>query len=109
MFEKVKGKLANIMEENQRKRKEQELIAKERAEEEARLERERIQAEKDALMTLSEKELMVEAIMALRGHNTCITLIEERQDDLDGRVASLEFGVSLLKTDVSGLKNNTDY
>lgn len=57
MFEKVKVKFTEIKEENQRKR----------------AERERIQAEKDALMALNEKELMVEAIMALRGYNTRLT------------------------------------
>jgi len=107
MFGKIKNTLASIKEENQRKREEQEHIARERAEEEARLKRERIQAEKDALMALSEKELMVEAIMALRGYNTRIKLIEGKQDILDDRVSSIESSVSLLRTDVIGLQNNT--
>jgi len=109
MFEKVKGKIAEIKEENQHKREERERIARERAEEEARIERERIQAEKDALMTLSEKELMVEAIMALRGYNTRLTIIEARQNDLDDRVGTLESDVSSLESDVSSIKSSGEY
>jgi len=108
MFEKVKGKFAEIKEENQRKREERERIARERAEEEARIERERIQAEKDTLMALSEKELMVEAIMALRGYNTRLIIIEERQNDLYDRVATLESGISSLESDVSSIKSSSE-
>jgi len=109
MFEKVKGKFAEIKEENQRKREERERIARERTEEVARLERKRIQAEKDVLMALTEKELMVEAIMALRGYNTRLTLLEEHNDDLDGRVDSLESQLSSLDSSVSEIKEKSDY
>ena len=81
MFEKVKGKFAEIKEENQRKREDRERIAREQAEEETRIEHERIQAEKGVLMAMSEKELMAEAIMALRGYNTRLIIIEEQQND----------------------------
>lgn len=108
MFEKVKGKFAEIKEENQRKREERERIARERAEEEARIERERIQAEKDTLMALSEKELMVEAIMALRGYNTRLTIIEEQQDGLYDKVATLESGIRSLESDVSSIKSSSE-
>ncbi|MDO9086019.1 MAG: hypothetical protein Q7U53_07430 [Anaerolineaceae bacterium] len=84
MFKKIKRKIGEIKEEH------------------ARIERERIQAEKNALMALSEKELMVEAIMALKGYNTRIGNIEEKQDDLTYRVDSLE-------SDVSSLKSHTSY
>lgn len=97
MFEKVKGKIAEIKEENQFKREERECAARERAEEEARLERERFEAEKNVLIALTEKELMVEAIMALRGYNTRLTLIEERQDDFTDRIDSLESDISCIK------------
>ena len=90
MFEKVKQKIGGFVEENRRRR-----------EEEARLERERIQAEKDALMVLNEKELMVEAIMALKGYNIRIAKIEETQDDLTNMVDSLASDVSSLKSDKS--------
>jgi vacuolar-type H+-ATPase subunit E/Vma4 len=106
MFEKVKGKIGEIKEENQRRREERIRIAREKAEEEARIERERIKAEKEALMALSEKELMVEAILALRGYNTRIATIEEQQDELAYRVDSLKADVSSLESTVSGLSND---
>lgn len=108
MFRKVKRKFVEIKKENQRKREKHKQIAREQAEEAARLERERIQAEKDALMAMSEKELMVEAIMALRGYNTRLDIIEECQNDLEERVDTLESDVSLLERDVFSLKNNSD-
>jgi vacuolar-type H+-ATPase subunit E/Vma4 len=104
VFEKIKGKIGEIKEESQRRREERARLAKERAEEEARKERERIQVEKDALMALSEKELMVEAIIALRGYNTRLINIEEHQDKLANRVGSLESNVSSLESSVSSLK-----
>jgi len=55
-------------------------------------------------MALSEKELMVEAILALRGYNSRIRNIEEQQAELDNRVDSLELDVSSLKSSVSDLK-----
>lgn len=108
MFEKVKGKFAEIKEENQHKREERERIAREQAEEEARIEHERIQAEKGVLMAMSEKELMVEAIMALRGYNTRLIIIEEQQNDLYDRVATLESGISSLESDVSSIKSSSE-
>lgn len=108
MFEKVKGKIAEIKDENRRKREERERVAREQAEEEARIEDERIQAEKGVLMALSEKELMVEAIMALRGYNTRLTIIEEQQDDLYEKVATLESGICSLESDVSSIKNSSE-
>lgn len=109
MFEKFKGKITEIKEENQRKREEQENIAKERAEEEARIEHERIQTEKNALMELSEKELMVEAIMVLRGYNTRLTIIETNQNDLDYRIGTLESDVSSLESEVLSIKSSDEY
>ena len=109
MFEKFKGKITEIKEENQRKREEQENIAKERAEEEARIEHERIQTEKNALMALSEKELMVEAIMVLRGYNTRLTIIEKNQNDLDYRIGTLESDVSSLESEVLSIKSSDEY
>jgi hypothetical protein len=108
MFENVKNKVVEIKENNRHKREERERITRERAEEDARIERERIQAEKKALMALSEKELMVEAIMALRGYNTRLAIIEASRDDLEDRVSSLESDVSSLESDMSSLKLNSD-
>ena len=96
MLDKVKGKLSDIREDGKKRKEELERIAREKAEEEARKERERIQAEKDTLMAFSDKELMVEAIMALRGYNTRLNKIEEKQNDLEDRVDSLEWDVNSL-------------
>ena len=54
---------------------------------------------------MSEKELMVEAIMALRGYNTRLTIIETCQDDLNDRVGTLESDLSSLESDVSSLRS----
>ncbi len=108
MFEKVKDKFREIKKENQRQREERARIAKEKAEEEARKERERIQAEKDTLMALSEKELMVEAVMALRGYNTRLSNIEEQQDELVDKVDSLIFQMGSLDSRVSNMGNTVD-
>ena len=96
MFEKVKGKIDDIIKDSQLRKEEIARIKKEQTEEAARIERERIQLEKDALMALSEKVLMVEAIMALRGYNTRLTNIEERQEDLTNSVNSLRGYISSL-------------
>jgi len=106
MLKRVKTKLNAIKEENIVRREERARIAREIAEEEARKESTRIQAEKDALMALSEKELMVEAIMALKGYNTRLNNIEKQQDDLEDRINSLESDVSCIDSAVDELKNN---
>jgi chromosome segregation ATPase len=108
MFEKVKGKLSEIKEEYQRQSEERARIAKVKAEEEVRKERERMQAEKVALMTLSEKELMVEAILALRGYNTRLNNMEGQQDELADRVDSLELHMGSLDSRVSNMGNAVD-
>lgn len=96
MFEKVKEKIADVKKEWQLQKDERVRIKKEQTEEAARIERERIQLEKDALMALSEKVLMVEAIMALRETNTRLTNIEEQQEDLTNSVNSLRGYISSL-------------
>ena len=105
MFEKTKEKIRLAKEERIRRAEERARIERERIEEAARKERERIQAEKDQLMSLSEKELMVEAIMALRGYNTRILNIEQKYIDLEDRVDSLEWDVSSLESDISSLES----
>ena len=63
----------------------------------ARAEREKIRHEKEILLALSDKELMVEAIMLLRGYNERITDIEAEQADLDSRMDSAEADVRALE------------
>ena len=106
MFKRVKIKLKAMKEENLIQREERARLARELAEEEARKESTRIQAEKDALMALSEKELLVEAIIALKGYNTRLSNIEKQQDNFKDRINSLELNVSSLDTTVDELKNN---
>lgn len=97
MFGKVKNKINEIKEENRK-----------RMEEAARIERERVQAEKAALMALSEKELMVEAIMALRGYNTRLKNLEEKQDNLRYIVGSLESSVDSIDSKISSIGSSVD-
>ena len=108
MLKRIKAKLKARKEENVRRREERERIAREIAEEKARLECARIQAEKDELMALSEKELMVEAILALKGYNTRLNNIEEQQKDLLYAVNSLKLDVNVLDSSVDELKNKID-
>lgn len=105
MFEKVKGKIEDIKRDSQFKKEERARIETERAENAARVERERIQMEKDVLMALSDQELMVEAIMALRGYNTRITNIEEQQVYLHSKMDSLESKVDSVDSKVSEMKS----
>ena len=49
-----------------------------------------------------------EAIMALRGYNTRLIIIEEQQNDLYDRVATLESGISSLESDVSSIKSSSE-
>ena len=65
MFDKVKTKLSNIKDQYTIQKEEHARITRERTAEEKRIEMERIQADKDALMALSEKALMVEIMMPL--------------------------------------------
>lgn len=74
--------------------------ARERAAEDVRKEAERVQVQKASLMELSEKELMVEVVMALRG-------LREQQDALSDNVASLQQQVSSLYWGLDELKSSS--
>ena len=50
-------------------------------------------------MSLSEKELLVEAVMALRGLHSRIEEIEEAYDDLDDTVSSLKRDLKSVETE----------
>lgn len=119
MLEKVKKKLKDAKEENDRRREERARIERERAEaearrkreraeEEARKESQRIQAEKDALMALTEKELMVEAIMTLRAYGPRLNNISDQQDDLKDKLCSLELSVNSLYFNISTIGTSVD-
>jgi hypothetical protein len=101
MFEKVRNKIDEMRRAEQQRRDECVRIAREKAEEEARKERERVRVEKDALLALNEKELLVEAIIAIRGLNTHLSNIEEQQNELIYRVDSLQSGLTSLEYSIS--------
>lgn len=117
MLGKAKNIVADIKADAERKKEEKEQLKKEQQEQTERLEKERkdlevrreaerliaekakIQAEKDALMNLSEKELLVEAVMALRGLYTRIEEIEDAYDDLDNAVSVVKGELKSVKTE----------
>ena len=108
MLEKVKKKLIDVKKENDRSREERARIERERAEEETRKERERIQVEKDALMALNEKELMVESIMTLRVYYSRLDNIADQQDDLNDRINSIELSLKSLDYNISRIGSSVD-
>jgi len=59
-----------------------------RKEERERINREKLQAEKEALMALSEKELLVEVFLALKGYSTRLDSIESDISYLNMQVGS---------------------
>lgn len=116
MLEKAKNIVADIKSDAERKKEERELQKQAQIEEAERKEQERkalevrqeaerlaaekaeLKAERDALMNLSEKELLVEAVMALRGLYSRIEDLEESYDELDDRIASLKRDVKSAET-----------
>ena len=101
MLEKVKSTISGIKEDAQRRREEKEQLARERREAEAKAEAERIaaekariQAEKDTLMAMDTKELLVEAVIALRGLYSQIENLESDQAALSERLEELASDVS---------------
>lgn len=87
----------NIKEKYVYKREERKHVAFELAKEEERIERERKMAEKEALMALNKKALLVEMVMALREYNKRLTLIEKHLNDFSDRVSLLEMLTSSIK------------
>lgn len=96
MFNKVKQKIGEQIDEFQQKREEQKRLEKAAAEAKMRAERERIRLEKEALMALSDKALMVEAVMALRNLNSRLDTLETQQADLKSQIESLKWDVDML-------------
>ena len=86
MLKRLVDKIKGILAEQQRRMEEQIRIEKEKEAEAARIEREKIEAEKAELMKLSEKELMVETIIMLREQAKRIEKLEGVQEELLSRV-----------------------
>ena len=117
MLGKAKNIVADIKADAERKKEEKERLKKEQQEQAESLERERkdiearreaerrateeakIQAEKEFLMSLSEKELLVEIVMALRGLYSRIEEIEEEYADLDEAVSVMKGELKSMKTE----------
>ena len=117
MLEKAKSIVNDIKTDAERKKEEKEQLKKQQQEQAKKQERERIewearreaerlareeaeiQAEKDRLMNLSEKELIVEAVMALRGLYSRIEELEKAYEDLDDTVSFLKKELKSVKTD----------
>lgn len=113
MLEKVKTTISGLKEDAHRRKEEKEQLARERREAEAKAEAERIaaekariQAEKDTLMSMDTKELLVEAVIALRGLYSQIENLEsdqaalsERLEELASDVADLTYKMAVSEMD----------
>lgn len=65
----------------------------------------KIQAEKDRLLSLDDKGLMVELILAVRGLYSQIEHIQSQQDSLSERVDDIESDISSIRSDISDLES----
>lgn len=124
MLEKAKNIVNDIKSDAERKKETKEQLKKQQQEQAARLEQERqelearreierlmaekakIQEEKNALMSLSEKELLVEAVMALRGLYSRMEKLEDELGELDDTVFSLKRELKSVKTEA--VRNNLE-
>ena len=65
---------------------------------------EKLQAEKDRLLSLDDKGLMVEMILAVRGLYSQIEYIQSQQDSLTERIDDIEADISSIRSDISDLE-----
>ena len=72
----------------------------------AREEEERLQAEREALMALTEKELLVELIMTVRGYNERIKKLEKQVSSADSsaNLAALNSSVANMNASLNRLR-----
>lgn len=80
MFNKIKNKVNQIIDEAEEKRKERE-----------RLEKERLEEEKKSLLALSEKELLVELLITLKNMESDQKSLLEKIGELDSDVSYLRY------------------
>jgi len=94
--EQLKKQQKELAEKQEQERMEMEIqrVSERLAKEEAE-----IQAEKENLMSLSEKELLVEIVMALRGLYSRIEELEVAHEELDDEVWNLKKEVKDVKTE----------
>lgn len=67
--------------------------------------RKKIQAEKDRLLSLDDKGLMVELILAVRGLYSQMEYIQSQQASLSERVDDIESDISSIRSDISDLES----
>lgn len=95
--EKEKIQLEKQAEEAKRK---EEMLAAEKA---------RFEEEKQRLLNLSDKELQVEMIFAIRGFYNKVSELEEIQADLVEQIEILESSISEMDMRISTLESNARY
>lgn len=95
--EKEKIQLEKQAEEAKRK---EEMLAAEKA---------RFEEEKQRLLNLSDKELQVEMIFAIRGFYNKVSELEEIQADLVEQIEILERSISEIDMRISTLESNARY
>ena len=108
MLNKAKRAVDSLKEDMHRKKLEKAYSKKERELEEERLEAERIAREqeelleeKERLCSLSEKELMVELIYAVRGFYNEFIEIKERNIELAESISDLEDDIEYLRSELN--------
>lgn len=108
-YVKVKGEMAaREAQEEQEKAEALAREAKEKEEEQLRIEKELLDAEKNRLLQLSDKELLVEAVLALKGFNSRISDIQKAQDNLSEAVDAVQTEQNELKEDLEKIEKRLD-
>ena len=107
MFDRVQESLKKSKDDRLKKRLEKERVRLEKAAAEAVREKERLQqeAEKDRLLSLDDKGLMVELILAVRGLYSQMEYIQSQQASLSERVDDIESDISSIRSDISDLES----
>lgn len=105
MFEKIKEE--NAKRKSEKKKRILEESAKAALSQQKIIEEEKvkIQAEKSRLLSLNDKELMVELIFAIRGLYNKVTEIETQQGEIVRRIEGIESDIASLASDVSNLES----
>lgn len=112
MLEKAKQKFDSMKEERTKKKAEKERMRLEAEAEELRImqerlaqEREVLETEKNRLLQLDDKALMVELIFAVRGFHEEFTTIKGRQNELENDLADMNSRLDLLADDIESLES----
>lgn len=114
MLEKLKENAAKAKEDRRRRKAEKEKVRLQQEIESARREEKRlaeekavIEAEKARLLTLSDKEIMVEMIFAIRGFYSRFLELEEEQSFITKRIDDMEDRISDVESDIENLRSSS--